>query len=124
MTDIPSFDRSKAEEEVDKFLLDQDMLNMYIEFQKRRAEDPDFKVPALEEEGEGLFSFQTFFILYLVYLAFSFFQRWAINQHAAGNFDGTNIPFIDNIIFKTPAVQGGVDAAQVVADSVQSSGAL
>jgi hypothetical protein len=68
MTDIPAFDRAKAEQEVDKFLMDYEMANLYIQYGKEIEKDPDFVVPDTNEE-EGLFSFRTVVIVYLCYVA-------------------------------------------------------
>jgi hypothetical protein len=124
LADIKSFDRSKAEAEVKKFLLDREMLNLFIEFQKRKEEDPDFKVPA--EEKEGFFSTQNIILLYGGYLAASsgpkMFREWVAGQEAAGDWSGTHIPFIDEWL---AAGTGATDSAiQAVADSVQASSGL
>jgi hypothetical protein len=42
-TDIPSFSRTDAEKEVDKFLMDGEMLDIYIKYNQRKAEDPDWE---------------------------------------------------------------------------------
>ena len=42
-TDIPSFSRTDAENEVDKFLMDGEMLDIYIKYNQRKAEDPDWE---------------------------------------------------------------------------------
>ena len=41
-----------VEKEVDKFLMDGEMLDMYIKYNQRIAEDPDWK-PAYADQGEG-----------------------------------------------------------------------
>ena len=107
MQDIPSLDRVQAEAEVDKFLLDSECLRIYIEFNKRKAEDPDFALPS-ENQEEGLFSFRTLVFVYLGYVAVTtipvFFRRWVESKEAAGEWNGSGIPFIDEWLQNTPSV--------------------
>lgn len=107
MEDVPSFDRAKAESEVDKFLLDAECLRYYLEFQKRKAEDPDFALPNQEQE-EGLLSFRNLVIVYLGYVAVTtvpvVFRRWVEAKEAAGEWNGSGIPFIDEWLQNSPAV--------------------
>ena len=124
MNDIPSFTRAKAETEVDKFLLDAEMINVYINFGKKLEEDPDFKVPDSAEEDSGLFSFRNIIALYIGYVALTstpqYFRRWVASQEAAGTWHGTNIPLIDEWIRNTTPVkvEAAVQAASDVADAV------
>jgi len=128
MTDIPSFDRPKAEEEVDKLLLDNEALTMYIQFQKMKEQDPDFEVPE-QREGEGLISVRNIAIAYFGYIALTrapvVFRQWVAEQQNAGAWQGTNIPFIDDWIEKTPMILKSADTAsdavQAVSDAVQSA---
>jgi len=126
MSDISSFDRQTAEAEVDKLLLDAEMVNMYIQFQKEKEKDPDFKVPELKDEDEGFFSFNTILYAYFGYFAFTsgtrFFRNYVAEQQAAGTWKGTNIPFIDDWITNTaPAVIQPSDAVDVAASTVADS---
>ena len=126
LTDIKEFDRPRAEMEVDKFLLDAEAINIYIQFQKMREQDPDFQVPVTEEE-EGLFSFRTVVIVYLSYVAFSIgskkFLDFVAEKSAAGEWQGTNIPFIDDWISNslTPAVTEAVTNSAPAVDAVVNS---
>jgi hypothetical protein len=131
LADIKGFDRAKAEAEVDKFLLDSEAVGMMIQFQKMKAEDPDFKVPD-DKEDEGLFSFKNIVSLYAVYFVATTgstaFRKYVAGQEAAGEWSGTGIPFVDDWIANTAAVavssetvQSAVDTVQAVADAVQSS---
>lgn len=99
MQDIPSLDRAQAEAEVDKFLMDAECLRIYIEFNKRKAEDPDFALESKEEE-EGAFSFRNFVFVYLAYVAYTsvppMFRRWVEGKEAAGEWNGSGIKFIDD----------------------------
>lgn len=137
MSDVQTFDRATAEKEVDKFLMDAEMVNLYIQFQKKLEEDPDFAVPA--EKEEGFFSFRTLVFGYLGYVILTsvpaYFRKYVAEQEAAGTWQGTNIPLVDEWIEKTrPAVEAAQQAAaeaaqsasadvvQAVSDAVQSSG--
>merc|ERR1712176_241561 len=66
MDDIKSFDRKKAEDEIDKFMLDSEMVALFIEYKKRKEENPNLVIPP--EPTEGLFSFRNIVGAYLVYL--------------------------------------------------------
>jgi hypothetical protein len=119
MEDIPSFSRAQAEAEVDRFLLDAEALRIYIEFQKRKAEDPDFALPQEEEETSPL-NFRNFVIVYLGYVAYTtipvMFRKFAEGQIEAGEWHGSGIPFIDEwLINGANAGSAVVDAAVDVA---------
>ena len=124
MKDIPSFKSDVAEKEVSKFLLDGEALQVFIEFRKRKAEDPDFVLPASDDEP-GFFSLRTFVIAYLGYVAYStfpgFFRKWVESKQEAGEWNGSGIPFIDKWLSETPVLDAVVDApGESISDSVQS----
>lgn len=106
MEDIPSLDRASAEAEVDKFLLDAECLRIYIEFSKKKAEDPDFSLAAPEQQEEGIFSFRNIVIVYLGYVAWTtfptIFRRWVEGKQAAGEWNGSGVPFIDEWLQNAP----------------------
>jgi hypothetical protein len=97
-------------------------IGMYIQYQKVLEEDPDFVVP---EKKEDLFSFRNIVIVYLGYIAVTtgptVLQKYVAAEQAAGSWQGTNIPFIDEWLERSMAV-GGDGAVQAVSDAVQSSG--
>jgi len=70
MDDMKLKNRTKAEEEADKFFMDEEMVILYIEYQKAKAENPDLKIPG--EEDQGLFSFNNIVSAYLLYLVADF----------------------------------------------------
>jgi hypothetical protein len=127
LSDIPAFDRIKAETEVDKFLMDFEMMNLYIQYGKEIEKDPDFVVPDSNDE-EGIFSFRTVVILYLAYVAFTsipdLVRRYIAEQQIDGTWQPTNIPFVDNWIDETSAdaiarvLSKTVEAAAATADAV------
>ena len=128
--DIPSLNQAQAEAEVDKFLLDAECLRIYIEFNKRKAEDPDFAVEG-QEESEGIFSLTTVVYIYVAYVAYTslptIFRKWVEGKQAAGEWNGSGIPFIDDWLANSPvpvdvpaAVDASVNAAVDVADTAQN----
>lgn len=125
LKDIDSFDRKKAEMEVDKFLLDAEMVNLLIQFGKEVEKDPNFKVPALEEEKDGFFSFRTLVIAYLAYVAYDTFPRlfrnWVFDQQESGQWTGTNIPLIDDWIETTTPLVEAAREAKAAAEAVTES---
>lgn len=98
MEDIPELDRARAEMEADKFLLDAECLRIYIEFNRRKAEDPEFVVP-VEEQKEGFFSSRTFLILYFVFIGYTYvpnaFRKYVEKKTEEGEWHGSGVPFID-----------------------------
>lgn len=120
MEDVDSFDRVKAEEEVAKFMLDAEMVNLYIQYGKEVERDPTFVVPDTEKDEDGIFSFRTVVILYLGYVAYDSFPRifrnWVYDQQLQGTWKGTNIQLIDEWIQKTePAISAARAAAAAAA---------
>jgi len=76
MTDIPTFDRDRAELEVTKYLKDPEVVNYHIGLQKRIAEDPDLltQMQAAAENGDGgndqgFDFFQALFTVYITYVS-------------------------------------------------------
>lgn len=124
LADIPAFDRSQAEAEIDKFLMDAEMMNMYIQYGKEVERDPNFVVPD-NEEDEGLFSVKNVVFAYGGYVAVTalptIFRRYVAEQEIAGLWKPTNIQFLDDWIEKTsPEATARVlqKAAEVAGDSV------
>jgi hypothetical protein len=106
MTDIPSFSREKAEMEVDKFLMDCEMVNLYIQFGKEVEKNPDFVVPETQEEN-GLFSVRNIVFGYLAYVTATsipqVIRRYVAEQEVAGTWKPTNVAFFDDWIDKSSA---------------------
>lgn len=124
MSDIPSFDRTKAEEAVDKFLLDPEMLNIYIQYGKEVERDPNFKVPDAPKDDDGLFSFRNVVILYILFIAATtlpdLFRDYVADQQIAGTWSATGLGFLDNWIDETtPAATAAAleRAAKAAADT-------
>jgi hypothetical protein len=119
MEDIPAFSRAQAEVEVDRFFLDAEALRIYIEFQKRKAEDPDFALPKDPEEEFNLLSFQNFVVVYLGYVAYAtipvMFRTFVEGQMATGDWHGSGFPFIDEWLANGGAGAAAVNAAVDVA---------
>jgi hypothetical protein len=129
MQDIPSFSRAQAEEEVDKFLMDQEAVQMFINFGKAKEDDPDFVVPEVKNEEEGPFSFKNIVIGYLGYVVLTsvgpkFFRKWVGQQQEAGTWTGTGIQAVDDWIANTPVPAPPSKAViDVVSSSASSSAA-
>ena len=131
LTDLPKLDRPQAETKVDKFLLDAEMIDLYIRFGKELEKDPNFVVPETVEPDEGLFSFRTVIIAYIGYIGFGIvknvFRGYVANQEIAGTWQGTNIGFIDDWIQQTSpaatqqALQRAAEAAQAAATQASSA---
>lgn len=130
MKDLPKLDRSLAENEVDKFLMDAEMIDLYIRFQKELEKNPDFVIPEAEQQEEGLFSIRTVLIGYIAYIGFGVvskvFRGYVADQEIAGTWQDTNIGFIDDWIQKTSpgATQQALQrAAAAVAAAVEGAAA-
>lgn len=128
MEDIPKYSREEATKAVEWFMLDKEAIDFYVAYEKKKAEDPEFGV----EKKEGFFSFRTLVIVYITYVVSSTIllpqvRNYIAGQEAAGTWQPTNIPFIDNWIANTavPVSSSGVaETVQAIADTIQSSGAL
>lgn len=106
LTDIPSFDRLQAKAEVDKFLMDYDMLNLYIQYGKELEKNPNFVVPADKDfQDDGLFSFRNIVGAYIAYVIATtipnVFRGYVAKQEVAGQWTPTNIQFLDDWIERT-----------------------
>jgi len=134
LTDIPKLDRSEAEIEVDKFLLDAEMINLYIRFGKEVEKNPDFAVPQQAEQEEGFSPITAALSVYIAYVFFdtasSIFRNYVADKEIQGTWEGTNIEFVDKWIQSTSAEatakaleRAGAavgDAVQQTAESLQS----
>jgi len=134
LTDIPKLDRGEAEMEVDKFLLDAEMINLYIRFGKEVEKNPDFAVPQQAEQEEGFSPITAGLSVYIAYVVFdtasTIFRNYVADKEIQGTWEGTNIEFVDNWIQSTSAEatakaleRAGAavgDAMQQTAESLQS----
>jgi hypothetical protein len=104
LEDIPTLDRVQAEAEVDKFFMDCEMVNLYIQYGKEVEKDPNFAVPDTEAD-EGFFSFRNIVIGYLGYVAATsvpqVFRGYVAEQQVAGQWKPTNVPLVDDWIERT-----------------------
>lgn len=89
---------------------------MYINYQKKKEEDPDFVVPEAKDE-EGFFSFRNLIIGYVGYVLVTsgpnVFRNWVASKEAAGDWSGTGIPFVDDWIANTPVTLDPSVASEV-----------
>ena len=131
LTDLPKLDRPQAEAKVDQFLLDSEMIDLYIRFGKELEKNPDFVVPESAEPEEGLFSFRTVIIMYIGYIGFGIvknvFRGYVADQEIAGTWQGTNIGFLDDWIQQTSpaatqqALQRAAEAAEAAVSQASSA---
>lgn len=97
-----------AEVEVDKFLMDCEMVNMYIQYGKEVEKDPNFVVPDNgDEDDNGWFTPRNLVAGYLTYVGVTggpqIVRRYIAEQEVKGEWEPTNIPFIDQWIENTSA---------------------
>lgn len=115
LTDIPKFDRETAEKEVDKFLMDAEMVNMYIRYQKEVEKDPNFTVPNVEKENE-LFSLRNILLLYVAYVAATSgpeaLRNFVADQELAGTWHDTGIAALDQWLHDTTSAGALTRAAE------------
>ena len=68
--DIPKLcsDRALAESEVDKFLLDGEMLDMYIKYSKLKREDPNWEPQYATEDNSPIGKIASFVSQYAIWI--------------------------------------------------------
>ena len=122
MRDIKKFDRTKAEQEVDKYLMDPEAVNYHIEFQKRLADNPNMIEP---EEEEGFFSFRTLVIAYVSYVGGEVVYRNFLQNYVDLSFvpGWGPLPVKEEDVVDTSinVVQTTVDAASTAIDTIGNS---
>jgi len=108
MEDIPALDRVQAEEEVDKMLMDVEVISAYAEFNKWREENPDVELP--DEDDEGLFSLRNIVGGYATFIAGTKgYNYYVLNYESQGK------TFSDMISdLAAQAQNGGADAADSI----------
>lgn len=69
-SDIPklSADRTLAESEVDKFLLDGEMLDLYIKYSQRKREDPTWEPQYAPEDNSPIGKIASFASQYAIWI--------------------------------------------------------
>lgn len=100
LADVPAFSRAEAEIEVDKFLLDGEMLDIYIKYNQRKAEDPNWEPMYAPEDNTFTGKVGNFVSQYGVYLIFGLLVKDIIQEQLK---------------------KGGVDAGGEAADVLVSS---
>ena len=106
LQDNKSFTRERAEMEVDKFLMDAEMMSVYINYQKKKASG------ALQEIGDNVSNpniWNTYLTWFLAFFAFNYVRKIYIDpKFASGE-------------WKVPFFSGGEDsAAETVVQTVSS----
>jgi hypothetical protein len=122
-----------AETEVDKFLMDCEMVNMYIQYGKEVEKDPNFAVPDNDDaDSNGWFTPRNIVAGYLTYVGVTsgpqIIRRYIAEQEVKGEWEPTNIPFIDQWIDNTSAdatarvlQKAAEKAAKMAATAVEST---
>jgi hypothetical protein len=108
LTDIPALTREMAEKEVDKFLMDCEMVNLYIQYGKEVEKDPNFVVPDNDnDDSNSWFTPRNIVAGYLTYVGVTsgpqIIRRYVAEQEVKGEWHPTNIKFIDQWIDNTSA---------------------
>jgi len=67
-TDIPSFSLTQAAEAADSFLMDGEMLDLYIKYSQRKAEDPNWEPVYAEEDNSPVAQVVNFVSQYAIYI--------------------------------------------------------
>ena len=67
-TDIPKLSPTEAETEVSKFLMDGEMLDLYIKYSRKKAEDPTWEPVYKEEDNSPVAVFFRIFSQYAVWI--------------------------------------------------------
>ena len=109
LTDIPTLDREMAEKEVDQFLLDCEMVNLYIQYGKEVEKDPNFVVPDNDNDADSnnWFTPRNIVAGYLTYVGVTsgpqILRRYIAEQEVKGEWEPTHIQFLDQWIDRTSA---------------------
>jgi hypothetical protein len=117
--DIPSLTVVQATAEADKFLMDAEMLDLYIRFGKEVEKDPNFKVPDAPDDSGGLFSVRNIAIAYGSFLVASkgpdLLRGYIADQQVAGTWHPTGLSFVDGWVDETSATAVAAALARATA---------
>lgn len=67
-TDIPKFSPTEISTEVDKFLMDGEMLDLYIKYSERKREDPTWEPQYAEQDNSPLTAIVNFASQYAIWI--------------------------------------------------------
>ena len=134
LVDIPTLTREVAEQQVDQFLMDCEMVNMYIQYEKEVEKDPTFVVPDNDKDSDSdsWFTPRNIVAGYLGYVGVTggpqMIRRYIAEQQVAGTWEPTHISLVDDWIDRTSTdamarvLQRAVDrAASVAVDAVTAT---
>jgi len=127
VSDNPKFDEEKATEEVDRFMMDGEMVSKYIEFEKKKADPSNIK-----DEAEATLSDPKTWATYAAWIiggaGFAAAKNLYIEpKYASGEWEEIKItlpePFwlqkgAEEVASSTEAVQTTLDAVQTTVDAV------
>lgn len=111
IVEIPRFSRDEAEKEVDKFLMDGEMLDLYIKYQERKREDPDWEPVYAEQDNSPFAVFSRFISLYGVWILFAYLAKDSVIEFVAKA--GVILPTLS-------LPSGGADEAAAVSAVIDS----
>lgn len=87
-TDIPKLSPTQAETEVSKFLMDGEMLDLYIKYSRKKAEDPTWEPVYKEEDNSPVAVFFRIFSQYAVWIGAGILLKDVITNFLSKNGGG------------------------------------
>eukprot|EP00579_Thalassiosira_antarctica_P001841 CAMPEP_0201871672 /NCGR_PEP_ID=MMETSP0902-20130614/4545_1 /ASSEMBLY_ACC=CAM_ASM_000551 /TAXON_ID=420261 /ORGANISM="Thalassiosira antarctica, Strain CCMP982" /LENGTH=165 /DNA_ID=CAMNT_0048397729 /DNA_START=311 /DNA_END=808 /DNA_ORIENTATION=- len=111
-TDIPSFSLTEATTAADNFLMDGEMLDMYIKWSERKMEDPNWE-PIYQAEPSPFDKVTNFFSQYAIYLIGGILVKDVVTEYMDKN--GIEMPTFAG--FGGGGGGGGEAAADVLVSS-------
>jgi len=124
--DNPLFSEEKVQEEVDRFVRDTEMVNVYIAYQKKKA-SPDYREELLQQNADN-FNDPKIIGTYVAWLTggigFAYVKNKIVNpKFASGEWEGISIklPFADQINALTSGAADASDAVAGAADAAAGS---
>ena len=83
--DIPNLSQSEVEKEVDKLLMDGEMLDVWIKYSERKREDPNWSPEYAEEDTSPLNQVLSFVSEYGIYFILAFVFKDVISSYLPKN---------------------------------------
>mmetsp|Transcript_15266 Transcript_15266/g.24965 ORF Transcript_15266/g.24965 Transcript_15266/m.24965 type:complete len:143 (-) Transcript_15266:458-886(-) len=103
--DLPNLSSADLQAEVDKFLMDGEMLDMYIKYNQRKAEDPDWEPMYAPENNSPLRKVVDFVSQYGFYLVLGVLAKDIIDGYIKKGSDaGAGGEAVDTLVSSVPDV--------------------
>lgn len=112
-TDLPNLSGDKLEAEVDKFLMDGEMLDMMIKYSERKIEDPNWEPQYAEQDNSPMAQVMNFASQYAIYIVGGILAKDIVTSYMTRN--GIEIPSFGGL------GGGGGEGAGAAADVLVSS---